>query len=197
MAKSDSKGLEAPLKKPAAKDFLKKKKTKTVEVPILLDPDLADELDEAKKEKGRLELLQRQKKVALPEDFDEQMKAAEERLDEANEAITENTVVFKFKGIGRRAMDELIDEHQPTNKQKALAREQGETDLQYNPETFPQALVAASCFEPDLTPEEAAEMWDSDDWNTSELVTLFMAAQEVNSYIKHLEVKKGSGQILG
>jgi hypothetical protein len=75
------------------------------------------------------------------------------------------TVTFVFKGIGRRAFQELSDEH--SDEEQASG---------WNLETFPAALVAACCEEPPMTEAEAQALWDDDEWTVHELDQLFSAA---------------------
>jgi hypothetical protein len=49
----------------------------------------------------------------------------------------------------------------------------------YNPDKFGPAIVAATCIEPEMTVEDAKEIWKSDDWNRGERMQLLMAAIEV------------------
>jgi len=82
--------------------------------------------------------------------------------------------VFTMRAIGSKAYDVLVGMHPPTAEQK---KESGT----YNPDTFGPALIAACSVTPHLTPNEAKELWESDEWSRGEVMALFLAAVEVNS----------------
>lgn len=82
--------------------------------------------------------------------------------------------VVTLKAVGSKAYDDLVAKHPPTREQKA----DGGT---HNPDTFGPALISACSFEPSMTPNEAAELWNSEDWSRGEVMELFMAAVEVCS----------------
>jgi len=83
-------------------------------------------------------------------------------------------LVMTLKAIGSKDYDDLVAKHPPTREQK--------TDgANYNPDSFGPALISACSFEPHLTPNEAREIWDSEDWSRGEIMELFVAAVEVCS----------------
>ena len=82
--------------------------------------------------------------------------------------------VFTIRAIGSKAYDVLVGLHPPTADQK-------KDQLTYNPDTFGPALIATCSVSPSLTPNEAKELWDSDEWSRGEVMELFAAAVEVNS----------------
>lgn len=82
--------------------------------------------------------------------------------------------VFTMRAIGSKAYDVLVAVHPPTADQK-------KDQMTYNPDTFGPALIAACSVSPSLTPNEAKELWDSDEWSRGEVMALFSAAVEVNS----------------
>ena len=82
--------------------------------------------------------------------------------------------VFTLRAIGSKAYDTLVSVHAPTAEQKR----EGAT---YNPDTFGPALISACSLNPHITPNEAKELWDSDEWSRGEVMEIFMAAVEVCS----------------
>lgn len=78
------------------------------------------------------------------------------------------SVTFRFRGLPRRAHSDLQAAHPPTDEQQ---REMAELGLaaSANSETFPPALVAASCIEPPGVTLEAAtaafETWGGGMWS--------------------------------
>lgn len=60
---------------------------------------------------------------------------------------------FTFANVGHRKWADLGRDNAPTKEQLA---EYGR--LEHNPDTFPIAAIAASCIEPEMTPEGVAEL---------------------------------------
>lgn len=86
----------------------------------------------------------------------------------------EQELTIKVRSIGQRAYDDLLAEHPPSRKQK----DNGDS---YNMDTFCPALIAASMVAPEITKEEATELWTSEAWSRGELSELFFACVEVNN----------------
>lgn len=82
--------------------------------------------------------------------------------------------VVTLRAIGSKAYDVLVGMHPPTAEQK----KDGAT---YNPDTFGPALISACAIEPRMTPNEAKELWESEEWSRGEVMELFVAAVEVCS----------------
>ncbi len=170
-----------------------KKKPVTRRVPIALDSDWADELDEAKarltKAQARLDV----RTSPTKEDYAE-LAEAQEAVDALEARREDCAIEFVFRSIGRPAFEDLVGEHPATKAQKEQAKKEGNDDLTWNPETFPQALVHASLVSPEnMSEEDVTEMWDSPDWNQAELISLFYGALEVNQSRRMIEVGKGLG----
>lgn len=95
--------------------------------------------------------------------------------------------VLLLRAIGSKAYDVLVSMHKPTPEQK-------NEGAAYNPDTFGPALISACSLDPHLTPNEAKELWDSDEWSRGEVMDVFSSAVEVCS--KGLDVpftEPGSG----
>lgn len=179
--------------RPATADHLRSKKqpaTKTVEV--VLDPALAEEVREA--ERRRDDAARRL--AVRPDDNtiqDEEWEATSALEALRARAVKEDAVVtVRFRSIGRHAWDDLIRSHPPTDQQIAEAKASGMGDLNFNSDTFPPAVVAASLDEPKMTVDEVAAIWDSPEWNQAELGILFAAALEVNNSRHTLDLGKDS-----
>jgi hypothetical protein len=82
--------------------------------------------------------------------------------------------IVTLKAIGSKAYDDLIANHPPTNEQKR----EGQT---YNAESFAPALIAACSVTPELTEDQANQIWTSNEWSRGELTQLFLGCVEVNS----------------
>lgn len=171
------------------KALLKKPLTKTV--AVVLDPDLAEEFEEARRTR---------EVAALRSDRDGKDTEAAFQLLEADQKLAdlrrrleaeEAVVHFKFRGIGRHAYEALVDAHPPTPEQRTKAKAGGFEAVAWNYDTFPPALVAACLVAPAMSVDDVAAIWDSADWNQAELQTLLNAAIEVNGTRRTVELGKG------
>lgn len=81
-------------------------------------------------------------------------------------------VSLSFRGISAYRYDKLISAYPPRPSDK----KQG---FGYNPDKFGPALIAATCIDPEMSEEDAKEIWESDDWNRGERMRLMMTAIEV------------------
>ncbi len=81
-------------------------------------------------------------------------------------------VEMLFQAISGVEFDRLKQRHKPTQEDRKAG-------LDYNSEKMAPLLIAATAVDPDLSEEDAQEIWDSDDWNRGERMQLFMAAMEV------------------
>jgi hypothetical protein len=79
--------------------------------------------------------------------------------DELRRKAKDSSTRFVFESIGRRRWRDLMAEHPPTDEQIQEAKKYDQ-DLDFNPETFPAAAMAAACVEPGISVEQAQEMMD-------------------------------------
>jgi hypothetical protein len=77
-----------------------------------------------------------------------------------------------FRSIGSKEYDALVTRFPPTPSQK----KEGAT---YNLDNFGPALLAAVCVDPQMSEEEAKELWQSEEWNRGELYNLFREAVDI------------------
>jgi hypothetical protein len=119
---------------------------------------------------------------------------AEDALETAEAAAAEATVTFKFKGLSEEDWDALVGEHPATSDQVRKARRDATSVPTWNEDTFPCALVAACCVEPEMTVEQVEQMWKSPDWNAAELQGLFSAAYSASRTRRVPELGKGFGR---
>lgn len=103
---------------------------------------------------------------------------AKDRLAEARAALKNATVTLRFRALGRKRYDDLVRAHPPVDGVDDDGNVVKSRDP-YNYETFAPALVAASCVEPTMTAEEAGELFE--EWNTAEVMELWVAALAVNT----------------
>lgn len=76
-------------------------------------------------------------------------------------------VEFRFRALGATAWSDLLAAHPSENKNEA-----------WNTKTFPIALLAASCIDPAMTPEQATTLCEQ--LNEGQRLDLHAAAWEVN-----------------
>lgn len=177
--------------RPVTFDHLKsRKKPVTQQVEICLDSELADVVTDAQQ---ALEAA-RAKSARMPNNADlfAAEQDAEHELKRAQADAAKVTVTFTFRGIGRRAYDNLLTKHQPDKEQRERFKREGQPGLNYDVEKFPPALVAASLVDPELTADEVQELWDSEDWNDAELQALFMGARGANEARRLVDLGKDS-----
>jgi hypothetical protein len=167
-------------------DHLRGKKKPVVRsIDIFVDDEANEAIREARSELAGRTALAEGKGAGLDAQVrrDEAEARLNQLLDEAAEAG--HIVSFSFRAIGRKKFEKLKDEHTPTEDQQKEAREAGLAAgiraelarLEYNPDTFPPALIAAASLEPKITEEEAWELFHvSEDWNDQEVTDLFLTA---------------------
>jgi len=191
MSEEKTATTDAPRKKLTYKDIKKRKKPAVETVPIALDHEKADEFNKAYAE------VQQLRDLAAERPRDKELQATlaevEAQFEELRRESEEFVVDFVFRSIGRQKFEDLVEECPPTEKQKKEAKKKGEEEPGWNPETFPVRLMAEAIVEPELTEDEVFEIWDSEDWNQAELMSLFIAALTVNQQRKIVDLGKGSG----
>jgi hypothetical protein len=133
-----------------------------------------------------------------------QLEQAEIELEEAKEEALDRSEWFEVRALAPDVYQALIDEHAPSKDQVREARKKNgpRASLEFNPDTFPKALLAACTYvltktgedadgDPvfddgeQLTPEFVEEMntgadGDAPQWNTGELDVLTGAAYNIN-----------------
>lgn len=175
-------------------DIKKRKKPVVKKVIIALDGEKADDFNEARTKVEELsEMLKDDPRNKV---LEADLAAAQEKFDLLKNDVSGDTIEFVFRSVGRRRYEEIFEECPPTAKQKQEAAKKNEDEPQWNPETFPPSLIAASILEPEMTEEDVYDMWESPDWNQAELTSLFLAALTVNAERKIVDLGKESGQTI-
>ncbi len=174
--------------------LMAKKRPTTIECEIALDADLVEAHATA------LAAYEVARIVAAdnPDQASSQdaLRDAEAALEDAEAAAAEVVVAFRFRGLGANDWDALVDEHPATAEQKAEARRDGTPAPVWNKDTFGPALVAACCIEPEMTYEDAQQLWKSEEWNFAELRDLFNAAYNACRGRRVPQLGKGTGRTL-
>lgn len=173
------------------KDIKKRKKPAIIKVPIAMDGEFADEFNAA------IQTLREAQDFATENPRDKAAAAAvveaQEKVDSLRPDVEDQVVEFVFRSVGRSKFEALVDSCPPTKAQKTEAAKKNEEEPGWDHDTFPPTLISAALIEPELTEEEAFELWDSEEWNQAELVSLFLAALAVNQQRKVVDLGKEFG----
>lgn len=185
------------MSKPRTLDHLRsKKKPYTKRVALICDSELADafdavvaERDERYDERRSFDFTGQE----YPESLVRAIEDVEARYEALEPQVEESTEEFVFRGIGRRPYDDLLAGHPPTQTQIESNKAKGLRAPDYNPDSFPPALCAASCVSHEATFDEwKALLGDSERWNSAEELLLFQAALAANTDARVVDVGKGS-----
>lgn len=173
----------------------KKKVRRTVWVGV--DPELAATLQEAEQRVKRQETsIQVRGSEATAADRT-LLETLRDRVEELRNEIKSTATPFVFEAIGHNRYDKLIKAHPPSSEQIEAAKKEN-TEIGFNPETFPFALIDASCVEPAFEPGELATWLEDDEdgeWNQAEINDLFNGAMAVNLSHARANLGKDSLQI--
>lgn len=168
----------------ATYDHLKARQAPGLSVAVCLDDELAARVINLERKIG-------QATVVGDETSAKELTAELVELEADKEAAS---VTMRFRTIGRKKYNKLVKAHPPTAEQ--VAEYQGANLVQdlnnpdgpkvptseeppYNPETFPDELIAATLVDPELTRDQLEELLD--EWNETEWMQLWMAAMSVCS----------------
>jgi hypothetical protein len=86
----------------------------------------------------------------------------------------QSEVTLRYQSIGMREYDRLVSKHPPKPEQRVEG-------ASFDIDTFAPALISAVCVEPEITPADAKEIWDSPDWSRGDLMVLFRNAVDLNN----------------
>ncbi len=89
----------------------------------------------------------------------------------AKAALEDETVVMRFRSIGRPSYDALVRDHPPKDTTGDDGKPAKSTDP-YDVETFAPALIAASCVEPRMTYAQVLALFDLDRLDDDDLTDL-------------------------
>jgi hypothetical protein len=181
--------------KPLTFDRLRSQKKPNIrKFTLPLDYDIAAEYERLEGEfqmyqlRGDLQIADGPAKEALLKDLESKRDAR----DKAKAAFEAASHTFVFQSIGRKRYNDMKDEKRfrPTPKQIEEAKEKG-LRLDFNADTFPQALIAVSCVSVTMTEEQVLEMWDDPAWSEGELLGMFDAAYNANTEFRTVNLGKG------
>ena len=108
-------------------------------------------------------------------------------------------VTFTFRAMGRRQWVDTVSSHPPTKAQlKAIGELSSDplkrASLDFNPDTFPVAAIAASCVDPVMTVEDVKRLESS--LSDSQWSQLWQKAIEVNVGSTDPKASRAAGLIL-
>jgi hypothetical protein len=149
------------------------KKPNETSVEVILDPELTRSIEELQR---RLATAKRQdeRQNRAPE-----APAIQKEIDELLDKLeqSEAKVEFKFRDPGRQKFDALVDACPPTEEDKKLAKEQNTGAPSWHPQTFVPGLISLCAVDPELSIEEATEIYN--DWGRGDVEALFNSALQV------------------
>ena len=154
-------------KKRTMASIIRDKQPNTKTVDIVLDSDLANEIQLLEQEKAQ---MQNRRGRSLADGIG----PLETKLDALYEKAAEGAATFTFRDPGRKPFDDLVLEHRPTQEQKDRVIELGGGILEFNLDTFPPALMALTASDPKMTLKQAETIFD--EWGSGDAETLFAAA---------------------
>lgn len=163
--------------KPTMAEIRQLKKPNRRSCFILLDSELAHRIREVEGEIHKLEVRAKQGRgtSSLADTHQKDLESLREQLEDLSERADESTVEFVFQDIGRKRYDELIRDNSPPDEQKKEYKDAGgEGVLTYNFDTFPPKLVSTCAIEPEISEQEATQIFD--EWSEGDLEVLFTTA---------------------
>ena len=102
-----------------------------------------------------------------------------DRILALEEEARQSEVRFSFEGVGRGRYARLASEHPATDEQK---EELDGVELEWNPETFPPALLAESCVEPAELRGDVQEWTEiHENWSVGQVNRLWQACSIANA----------------
>lgn len=83
-------------------------------------------------------------------------------------------VELTFQALGSKEYDKLVAKFPPKPEQRMEG-------AAFDADKFAPALISACSVEPEMTLEDAQEIWTSDAWSRGDLMALFRTAVELNN----------------
>lgn len=165
---------------PDITDILKRAKRREKSVFLCLAGDEVAEIERLERQLASLADTWQPDSLAGAdprEKISKQIKAVRERMRKAE-------VEFKLRALGDKEWSDLVAAHPGKERQQA-----------WDPETFPKALVSACCVDPEMTPDQATELFEV--LNEGQRNELMQAAYDVNAEATHIPFSVSASGILG
>lgn len=155
--------------------FARPRPTQTIAVRVDDTSEADAELLAARTELRQAQLRDREAEAA----------AAQQRVEQAQARVAEGFVEFTLTALPPADLEALLATHPPTPEQK-----RNDPDGNYNPETFPAAVLAA-CVDSDMSEDDWREFLRSGPVGQGEASALWRAAMQVND--RSPDVRVGNG----
>lgn len=107
--------------------------------------------------------------------------AAQEALDKAREALEDRCVEVIFRVMDPKEFEKLTRRFPPDEKVAAEQKQQYGQAMMWDPEKLTPYVVAASCVQPVMTPDQVESLITVYKWNAEEYGHLFQLAIDVNT----------------
>jgi hypothetical protein len=109
----------------------------------------------------------------------------------------ESEVLFRFEGLGQGDFALLLAAHPATPELKARLGLPVDADLEWNPETFPPALMAASCIEPKELTGDLAEWTEiHQKWSNGQVTRIWGTCMTANAMVAETPKSLRASEIL-
>ena len=144
------------------------KKPNEISVELILNPELTRVLTELQRRHTQADRMDKK------ENRTKEAPALAKEIDALIDEIEDNKVEFSFKDPGREAFDELVDACPPTDEDIKTGKESGEATPSWGPTKFVPGLLALTSFNPELTFDDAVEIYN--DWGRGDVEVLFNTA---------------------
>lgn len=109
----------------------------------------------------------------------DKLKSKKRRQQKISIEVNGEKLELLFQAVSYAELDAIQSKHQPTQQQRIEG-------AVFNRNTFPPALIAACSVDPKMTEQDALDLWNSDDWSTGELQSIFEAVS--NLCMKGLDI---------
>lgn len=169
--------------------LLKKARRNTVKsTRVTLRGDLLDEVERLEED------MRREAEKDAWENRDPIAPQIAQRIRVLEDEARESEVEFVFEGLGRGEFATLQAAHPATAELKA---ELGVEELEWNPDTFPPALMAASCVEPAELRGDVAEFTEiNQTWSNGQVARIWMACLTANSAVAQSPKSEAASEVL-
>lgn len=164
---------------PDISEILKRAKPRERSVTICLAGDEVAEVERLERQMADLSDTWQADSLASGnphEKLAKQIKAARDRMKKAE-------VEFRIRALGAQAWSDLVAAHPSKNKNEA-----------WDPETFPQALLAQCCVDPVMSADQVGELFEV--LNEGQRTELCQAAYDVNAEATSIPFSVSASAIL-
>ena len=152
-------------------------------VRVVLDSNLVEELDQAKRRLANQQAADKAADATLGSPAAELAAA----VAAAEAAVDEAAVSFTFQALPRHELATLVTESPPTPEELDMWGLEAEKNIilasdppKWSLASFPPKVIAASLIHPEAEPGEVQELWETGGWSEAIWNTLWRAAWSVN-----------------